>query len=191
MWEMIDIKSIGSLNIDQVYSKEYTNETLAEKFKHYVQVSASKGESRIFGLMTLSPSSYGSHFWSGTHIGYDSLGTGEQLTAKEGTSALMCIVNDDNSYGEGINTGFTAAISRGVVHSNTMMDPITMNYHFSAKGEAATVTAGASAGASCGDAEGIYSKGGYSGSVSASGDIRKLDYSVEIDAGQPLSCGPW
>jgi hypothetical protein len=89
-----------------------------------------------------------------------------------------------------MNTGFDAAVTRGAVHSNTVMDPGVMDYHFSANGEA-EVSAKAAAKTAQGTSERIESQQDYSQNITVAGDIQKFDYIVDFYGENHMLCGPW
>ncbi len=191
MFEIVNGQFRGPFEMNRDYSYEYSApDTLHEKFSHVLEVSASEGKSRIFDLMSVVPgTSHGSHLWTSTHLGYDPMGTSGQLTGREVTDALVCSADGDNRYGSHMNTGFSAAITKGAVHANTTVDPAMLGYDFSAKGNA-EVSVGAVVNTAHGDSERIYGQQNYSQHINASGDIDKFSYSAEFSSGNQGSlCG--
>ena len=86
-WETVNAEFVGPFNMNRDYSYEYTLPgVLSETYSHSLDAAASEGRSRIFDVMSVTPTTYGSRLWTSTNMGYDHLDTGSQLTSSEGTA---------------------------------------------------------------------------------------------------------
>ena len=189
-WVITDIRSIGFLDISRDYSQEYTGKTRAEMYAHSLQATAPEGSSRVFNVLSLSPTGYGNKFWSGTHIGYDSAGTTGQLTSKEQGDVTIC----RDGSGLSMGAGFEAELTRGVIHSNMRTDPIispTSSYDLSANVYSGRVETGVSALSAYSNADdGIYAQGSYTQRIAVEGAFH-IYYSANVDLDRHSPCCPW
>jgi hypothetical protein len=133
---MKDIHAVGLMNVSQDYSHEYSGEVLSETFTHSLHASAPEGESRILDVLSVIPTSYGSHLSSGTAISYDSLGTEGQLTVEEGTNVGFSIF--DNGCLDA-SVGSQLELAQGIAHSSIRaesgMTQTLTDYGFSSSGK--------------------------------------------------------
>ena len=86
-WETVNAEFVGPFSMNRDYSYENTiPETFTETYSHSLDAGASEGRSRIFDVMSVTPTTYGSRLWTSTNLGYDQLETGSHLTASERTA---------------------------------------------------------------------------------------------------------
>ena len=179
-WAMTYIHSGGSWNVSQDYSHRYTGENLTETFAHSLRASAFEGESIILDVFSVTPTSYGSQLSSRTSIGYDSLGTGGQLTVREGT--IVGIYSHDIGCLDA-SVGSKVELTQGIAYSGTRAESgmPQIDYVFSSLGNG-SVEVGCNAASISSNSHGTYSQ-----SITADGEFN-IYYSADISLRANPSC---
>lgn len=122
IWQITDIHSFKPVDISQSYSlKRYSNEeTLTSAIHSLKATSSGEGESWIFNVLSVAPITDKGSFWSGTDIGYNSLGG--KLSAKEVAGGMTCGYLrgcEENDSDVAIGAGYEIVeLTKGAVHSD-------------------------------------------------------------------------
>lgn len=187
--ETIDVHAFGPFDVSRDWSHEYVGERRAELYTHSIQANAPGGESDVFNVLISIPVVSGNRFWSGTHIGYDSLDTGGQLTGSESGGVTVC----EDGTGSAVGMGWSGAISQGAIHSNMRVSPSIrpkVSYDFSSGVQGGEMSVGMSAMSASGDSTGVHSQMNYNQSIHASGDFN-IRYSADYMSGGHSPLCPW
>ncbi|NQE53290.1 hypothetical protein C5S29_06825 [ANME-1 cluster archaeon GoMg3.2] len=177
MWAITYIQSSGSWNVSQDHSHSYTGKNLSKTFTHSLRANAYGGESVILDTWSVLPASYGGHLSTGTAIGYDSLGTEGQLTAREGT--VVGIYSKDIGCLDA-SVGSQVALTQGIAHSSTRAEK-GIDYDFSSQGTG-SVEVGCNAVPISSNSHGTYSQ-----HITADGEFN-IYYSADISLRGNPSC---
>jgi len=187
--EMIDVHVFGPFDVNRDWSHEYVGGRRAELYTHSIQANAPGGESDVFNVLISVPVVSGNNFWSGTHIGYDSLDTGDQLTGSESGGVTVC----ENGTGSAVGMGWREEISKGAIHSNMRVNSSIrpeVSYDFSSSAQGGKISVGMSAMSASGDPTGIHSQMNYNQSIHASGDFN-IRYGASYTSGWHSPLCPW
>ena len=177
IWAITYIHSGGSWNVSQDHSHWYTGKNLSKTFTHSLYANASGGESVILDTWSVLPASYGSHLSTGTAMGYDSLGTEGQLTAREGT--VVGIYSQDIGCLDA-SVGSQVVLTQGIAHSSTRAEK-GIDYDFSSQGKG-SVEVGCNAVPISSNSHGTYSQ-----QIAADGEFN-IYYSADIGLRGNPSC---
>ena len=188
MWVVTDIQHIGSLSINRDYSHSYSADRVIEERTHSfnANVSAGNGNTRIFDVFSVAPTTRGSQFFVNTIIGYN------PLNLNMSTSAPRLMGSEDTYIGDSYTgnselcapavrvcgvMGSQFDLKRGVVHSTTSTNtPMSLaSYDFSSTGEG-TVSTGFTVVSGSGDAQTSYSQ-----RIKVEGEFERVDYSASFN----------
>ena len=182
VFDVVDINIYGALDMTRDYSQEYSGETMGEAINNSLHFTSPEGHARVFNVLSSAPAYQGFNFASGTHIGFDSLGTTGQLIGGEGTNAVMCA--EDSGRGSG--AGFSVALDQGQIHSNVSVGPSSFEYDLSGSAQGKLKT-----GAVTMISTSNGSKESYSQSITLNGEFT-INHGIQVNFPEPLSglC-PW
>lgn len=146
VWAITNIRHVGALNMSQDYSHSYTGNNESEEYTHSFRVNAPGGETEVFDVLSIAPTTRGSRLWSDTSIGYDRLGTSGQLTGGESTTAGIAYSGNSGLCRPAgticAAMGSQFALTDGVVHTSmTTNEPMSLvGYDFASLGEGTVST---------------------------------------------------
>ncbi|MFZ2070726.1 MAG: hypothetical protein WAV32_03820 [Halobacteriota archaeon] len=144
VWAITNIRHVGALNMSQDYSHSYTGNNESEEYTHSFRVSAPEGETEVFDVLSIAPTTRGSRLWSDTSIGYDRLGTSGQLTGGESTTAGIAYSGNSGLCRPAgtmcAAMGSQFALTDGVVHTSVRTDMSQTEYDFASLGEGTVST---------------------------------------------------
>jgi len=189
MWAVTDIQHIGSLSINCDYSHSYSTDGIIEERTHSFNANASagNGNTRIFDVFSVAPTTRGSRLFVNTIIGYNPLNMNKlntsapRLTGSEGTYIGDSYTGNSELCAPAVRVygvmGSQFDLKRGVVHSTTSTNtPMSLaSYDFSSAGEG-TVSTGFTVVSGSGDTHTSYSR-----KIKVVGKFERVYYSASFN----------